>query len=122
MIVWLAHDTLGWHTELVTSAPVLVLLGGVGGAFAGEAFYHLDFLAIALAAAEGLVAAVVFHGFKDLRPDQWTRLVTSLETRLLADRPTAEVQSIFSNSGGWLLLFGLILLLALPYLLGGLVK
>ncbi|MFD1513945.1 STT3 domain-containing protein [Halomarina rubra] len=115
-LTWLVHSTLGWHTTLVAAAPALVAVGGVGVLVLGEAAYRTGLPAWALAAIElvGGVAAVV--ALRMLAPQFWTEFTTAATDRLFADRAIAEVQSLFSGSLGWLLLFGLLLLIALPYL------
>jgi dolichyl-diphosphooligosaccharide--protein glycosyltransferase len=115
-ITWAVHAAHGWHTELVAGAPLLILIGGTGLLLVGELSHRLSLPAAALAGLEGAIGLGVIYGFRSLRPEMWTRFTTSLESRLLAPRPIAEVQSIFSDSAGWLLLFGFLLVLALPYL------
>lgn len=56
---------------------------------------------------------------KVLRPDYWDRMTTNSAIRLLKPREIAELQGIFGDSLGWGLLFGLLLLLAVPYLAWG---
>ncbi len=115
-LVWLAHDTLGWHSDLVASAPLLLFIGGLAVVVSAELAYRVKLSAIVLAAGQVIISGIVILAVRRLRPDYWSRLVTSVESRLLAERAIAEVHSIFDQSFGWLLLFGFILMLALPYL------
>ncbi len=114
--VWSVHDWLGWHTTLVASAPILVAIGGIGVVSVAVFCRQRNLPVIGLAFAEALIITVAAVALRALRPEYWSRLVTSIESRLLAPRPIAEVNSIFSEAGGWLLLFGFILLIAVPYL------
>ncbi|WP_313692507.1 STT3 domain-containing protein [Halorarum halobium] len=118
-IAWAGHAGFGWHTTLVASAPTLVVIGGVGVLAAGELAHRFDVPTAALAGVEavGLVAGTA--ALAAVRPDYWSRLTTGVTDRLLARRDIAEVQSLFGESVGWLLLFGFILLLALPYMAWG---
>lgn len=118
-IAWIGHAAFGWHTTLVASAPALVAIGGVGVLAAGELAHRFDVPVAGLAGAEGvgLVAGAVALGA--LRPEYWTRLTTGVTDRLIARRNIAEVQGLFGQSFGWLLLVGLILVLALPYMAWG---
>ncbi|QLG61101.1 hypothetical protein [Halorarum salinum] len=119
IIAWTAHTTVEWHTTLVASAPALVAIGGIGVLVAGELAYRLDQPAKVLAGIEGvgLVAGIV--ALTTLRPEYWARLTTGVTDRLLARRAIAETQGLFGQSFGWLLLIGLVLVLALPYMAWG---
>ncbi|QLG28655.1 hypothetical protein HUG10_14360 [Halorarum halophilum] len=118
-IAWAGHSVFGWHSTLVATAPALVLIGGVGVLLVGELAHRFDQPATVLAGVEGgglVVGAVLLA---TVRPEYWTRLTTSLSDRLFADRAIAEMQGLFGQSFGWLLLIGLILVLALPYMAWG---
>jgi dolichyl-diphosphooligosaccharide--protein glycosyltransferase len=116
IVVWTVHSTLGWHTDLVASAPALLLVGGVVVVTAGEFAHRVDAPVAALAGAEvaagvgGLGALAVF------RPDYWSQIEWGVTRRLIRNDGIAEVQGLFGDSFGWLLLFGLVLVLALPYM------
>lgn len=127
-LTWLAHDGLGWHTLLVASAPTLLALAGLGVLAGGELVDWLDLPSVgtgegfalsipALAALEGIGIVVGMFVLRAIRPEYWTRLTTSLHDRLLAPRQIAEVQGLFSDAGGWLLLLGFALFLGVPYLI-----
>jgi len=115
-IVWVAHLTLGWHSTVVALAPTILAVGlaGMGGL---SVFWHRRGLPTAgLGVAQlGLLVAVALI-LRTAQPALWTRLTTGITDRLLAGRSIAEVQSLFGESVGWLLLFGFLLFLAVPYL------
>jgi len=125
-LTWAVHGWLGWHTTLVSSAPLLVAIGGVGVVALGELVHRLDrglegrleapLPTAGLGALEvvGLVAGGL--ALKAFRPDYWTRLTTSLQAKLLANKPIAEMAGLFNVSGGWLLLLGFAFFLGVPYL------
>lgn len=126
-VTWLVHTRFGWHTTLVASAPTLLVIGGVGVLVGAELVDRVPFPTIgadpgydatpaALLGLEvlGLVGGVTI--LKATRPAFWNRLATSVEGRLLARREIAEVQGLFSDAGGWLLLLGFGLFLGLSYL------
>jgi dolichyl-diphosphooligosaccharide--protein glycosyltransferase len=121
-LTWLVHATLGWHTTLVAVSPALLAVGGVGVLGAAVATRRLGLPAWALGLAEvaGLVVGAL--ALRAGRPELWARLVDSTTERLLADRAIVEVQSLFGQSLDWLLLFGLLLLVAVPYLLWSLAR
>ncbi|MFC7176999.1 hypothetical protein ACFQL2_10170 [Halosegnis marinus] len=51
-----------------------------------------------------------------LRPDLWRLVVRSVTVRLVREGVIVETQNLFGPSFGWLLLFGFVLVLAVPYL------
>ncbi|WP_246984080.1 STT3 domain-containing protein [Halorientalis marina] len=121
-VAWVAHTDLGWHTELVASAPLLLLLGSVAVLAVAELVHRLDLPTPVLAGVELLGLPVGFVVVQSVRPDYVARLERQL-TRLLAERNIAETQSLFSgDTFGWLLLFGFVLVLALPYLVWATVR
>ena len=115
-LAWFGHTTFEWHTTLVATSPAMLAAAGVGVLVAGEVWHRLDLPAIGLVLVElvGLGAGAAV--FRSVRPEMWSRLTSSVTDRLLARREIAEVQSLFSDSAGWLLLFGFLLLIALPYM------
>jgi len=118
-ITWFVHTTYAWHTTLVASSPILLAIGCVGILFVNELWYRLDLPVNALAAVEVVGALMGAYVFRILRPELWTRMQTEVTERLLAPRDIAEFQSLFGDSVGWLLLFGFLLFLALPYMVWG---
>ncbi|MWG34439.1 hypothetical protein [Halomarina oriensis] len=115
-LTWLVHGTLGWHTTPVVVAPALLAVGGLGVLVAGAAARRVGLPAWALAVGELVGSVVAVLAFRVLFPEFWTEFTTAATDRLFGYRAIAEVQSLFSQSLGWLLLFGLLLLVALPYL------
>jgi dolichyl-diphosphooligosaccharide--protein glycosyltransferase len=114
-LTWSVHTTLQWHTALVASTPI-VLAGAVVAVVGLAELWHraaLPWWGLALVDVVGALTGVVL--LRLLQPAQWTRIWTALTERLLADRAIAEVQGLFSDSIGWLLLFGFLLFFALPY-------
>jgi len=115
-LTWGAHATLGWHTNVVASAPALLVAGSLGVLVVAEAVWRVtpdERLAAGAVSgagvgAVGLVAVLV--------PETWNTLTSRANSALFRSDRIAETQGLFSDSAGWLLLFGLLLFLALPYL------
>jgi len=115
-VTWVAHTDLGWHTELVASAPLLLLVGSVAVLVAAELVHRLGLPTPVLAGVELLGLPVGYVVVQSVGPEYVARLQTGLP-RLLAERNIAETKGLFSgDTFGWLLLFGFVLVLALPYL------
>jgi dolichyl-diphosphooligosaccharide--protein glycosyltransferase len=93
-VAWVAHTDLGWHTELVASAPLLLLLGSVADLAAAELVHRLDLPTPVLAGVELLGLPVGFVVVQSVRPEYVARLERELP-RLLAERNIAETQSLF---------------------------
>jgi len=110
------HRSLGWHTTVVAAAPVLLLGGAVAVVAVGELAARLDRRAAELAVAEAAVALaggtlvwVVFPAFR-------TELLAGLD-RVFRSDDIVETRALFSGDTlGFLLLFGLFLVLVLPVL------
>ncbi len=114
-VVWTAHTTLEWHTPLVAVSPALLFGGGVAATAVGEVAYRANVPAVAPAVVElggGITALVVLPG---QYPEQWERVVRNVNTKLLRTDAIAETGGLFGESFGWLLLFGFVFLLAIPY-------
>lgn len=118
-LTWGAHTLLIWHTPLVASAPALLTVGSLAAVLAGEGWYRRGFSLRSLAITEGLGAIAGVALLRVLTPDYWARATTAVTDRLLARRAIREVSSLFTNPDQWFLLFGLILLFALPYMAYG---
>jgi len=116
VLVGLVHTIVGWHSGTVAYAPVLLLVGVAGVVAAGELTYRFDRSARELAGVEVIGAVVGVLGIRALFPAYWADAATGI--RLLTEqRNIAEVQSLLSgDTFGWLLLFGFVLVLAVPYL------
>lgn len=115
-LVWMFHSTYSWQSLLVVMAPLLIVLGAIGVLISHEAIHRLElpWKSAILFDITGIIGLVVLTIL--FRPDYWNQLIFQLTSRLMARREIAEVQGLFGESLGWLLLFGLTLLLALPYL------
>ncbi|KAB7519431.1 STT3 domain-containing protein [Halosegnis rubeus] len=115
-LVWLGHTTLGWHTTVVATAPVL-LFAGVAGVFVvteGVARVRPDpRLAVGAVLASGITGLV---GAVVLFPDIWQTLRARASGSLFRSDSIAETAGLFSDAQGWLLLLGFALFLALPAL------
>ncbi|WP_227134343.1 hypothetical protein [Halorubellus salinus] len=113
---WVVHTELGWHTTLVVSAPLLLGVASLGVLATGVLWNRTDLHVAGLVVVDFVGAAVGAFAFRSLRPDLWERMTTQVTERLLATENIAEFQSLFGDAAGWLLLFGFLLLLALPYM------
>jgi len=116
VVVWTAHTTLGWHTPLVAASPALLFGGGVAVTAVGEVAYRANVPAVVPAVVKlggAITALVVVPG---QYPEQWERVVRNIETRLFRTDGIAESVGLLGGSFGWLLLFGFVFLLAVPYL------
>jgi dolichyl-diphosphooligosaccharide--protein glycosyltransferase len=119
-LVWAVHLALGWHTTLVAAAPLGLALGCAGLVLLGEGWHRFDRSATTLAAVEGGLALAGLVLFRFVAPERWwTRITGSITGRLLARRDIQEVTSLLTNPDQWFLLFGLLLLFALPYMAYG---
>lgn len=117
VLTTLVHSALGWQSGTVASAPLLVLAGTVGVLALAAIFHRLGLSARALAAVEvvGAVAAVLF--VQTVTPEYWADLQSGIG-RLTRHTGIAEMASLLDGQTlGWLLLFGFVLVLAVPYLL-----
>jgi len=116
LLTWVAHSVLNWQTAFVALAPALVSVGGVGVVAVSELWQRADLPAAGLAVVGvvGFVSSLLT--LRAVWPDFWARLVMSVSERLVARRNVAEVQGLFSESAGWLLLFGFLLFVAIPYM------
>ncbi|SHH68118.1 STT3 domain-containing protein [Halobaculum gomorrense] len=116
-LVWVAHTAFGWHTTLVAISPALLTAGGLGVVLAGTLSHRFD---VPMPALAGVTIVGVIGGtiaFSTLAPTLWTRVEQSLDTRLFRTDAIAETTGLFGESGGWLLLIGLLLFVGVPYLL-----
>ena len=115
-LTWGAHATLGWHTTVVASAPAILVAGSLGVLVVAEAVWRVtpdERLAAGAVSGAGVVAVGLVAV---LVPEAWNALTRRANSALFRSDRIAETQGLFSDSAGWLLLFGLLLFLALPYL------
>ena len=116
VLVVATHVTLGWHSPVVAFAPALLFVGVVGVVAAGKIATRQDVSATALVVADGVAALAGVLVFRTLFGWFWDDLTEGIGT-LTARRSIAETQSLLSGDAfGWLLLFGFVLVLAVPYL------
>lgn len=117
VITWTTHTTLGWHRMLVAASPGLLFAGGAAVTIIGEVSYRLD-LHVGIPTVVELVGGfAALTILSDRYPEQWTQIVRDVETRFFRIDTIAETGGLFSDSFGWLLLFGFVFILAVPYLL-----
>ncbi|WP_340097937.1 STT3 domain-containing protein [Salinibaculum salinum] len=116
VLAFAVHTTVDWHSTTVAAVPALLFVGSAAVVAVGEAAARLDrsvreLAALELVAGVGTIVAVVVF-----LPDIWSELQGGIDTILRSDN-IAEVQSLFStDTFGFLLLFGFILLIAVPAL------
>ncbi|MFC6787117.1 STT3 domain-containing protein [Halobaculum halobium] len=116
-LVWIAHTSFDWHTTLVVISPALLAAGGVGVVLAGTLTHRFDLPTTGLAGVTVIGAIGGTIAFTRLAPDLWARIEQSLNSRLFRTDSIAETTGLFGESGGWLLLIGLLLFVGVPYLL-----
>ena len=114
-LVWVAHTALGWHTALVAAAPTVLFGGTVAVVAVGDAVRRAGrswrvLLASYLVAGVGGSLTVAVGA-----PAYWNQIVAAVGDDLLRGGNIAGTQTLFGDSFGWLLLFGFVLVLALPY-------
>ncbi|WP_435176457.1 STT3 domain-containing protein [Halorussus sp. AFM4] len=120
VLSYLTHTGFGWHTDIVTYAPVLLLVGIVGVTFIAEAIRRAGMPASVLGVTEvagalsGLVLLQIFL------PGYWRKL-TRRTSYLLFRAGPAETRSLFAGgpSGfflGPILELGFAWVIALPVL------
>jgi dolichyl-diphosphooligosaccharide--protein glycosyltransferase len=121
VLAHLAHTSFGWQTNQVAYAPALLLVGAAGILGLAEGFQRTDFPALGVVGAE-IIGAVTGIGLTALLlPEYWGRFTNQLG-QLFSTQAVAEVQSLFTAPIGGLLLFGFVLVLALPYLMWGTIR
>jgi len=115
-VTWGAHTSLGWHTPVVASAPALLAAVATGVLLVSELVFRVrPDERLAAGAVLGTGAASV-AGVAVGAPETWATLTSRADAALFRSDPIAETQGLFSDAGGWLLLFGFVLVVALPYL------
>ncbi|QLD90773.1 hypothetical protein HWV07_17670 [Natronomonas salina] len=118
-IVVLAHVAFGWHEPVIVGVPVAVAIGVVGVVAATYAWRRAELPAWAFPTTGVGGIAIVAAGVYFLAPDAWAR-VSSQVSRLFSDEEIVEMHSLFgATTMGWLVLFGLLLLVVIPAMLWG---
>jgi dolichyl-diphosphooligosaccharide--protein glycosyltransferase len=116
LVVIIGHVQVGWHSGTVAFSPVLLTLGVLGVLGAGELAHRYDTSVRVLAAVEFFGMIVGLLALRTLRPGYWAEMMDGIG-RITASRNIAETQSLLSGDTlGWLLLFGFVLVLAVPFL------
>ncbi|MFC4550044.1 MULTISPECIES: STT3 domain-containing protein [Halorussus] len=121
----LAHTGFGWHTDVVTYSPALLLVGVLGVSVLAEAIYRAEMPAFVLGAAEvaGVLGGLVV--LQTLLPTYGDRLNQQFGVLLGNGGGAAEAQSLMGGTLGFLLgpplELGLAWFVGLPILVWGLV-
>jgi len=116
VLVFAVHILLGWHSGTVAFSPVLLIFGTLGVFGLGELAHRYEVSVSVLAGVEGIGLVVGLLALRVLRPEYWADLMDGLG-RITESRNVAEMQSLLSGDTlGWLLLFGFVLVLAVPVL------
>jgi dolichyl-diphosphooligosaccharide--protein glycosyltransferase len=101
---------------VVTAAPLIVLGGGITVTIIGEIAHRTGYSALPVLIAEVCTGSAGVGLVSVLFPDYWRLVVRSVTVRLVREGAIVETQNLFGPSFGWLLLFGLVLVLSVPYL------
>jgi dolichyl-diphosphooligosaccharide--protein glycosyltransferase len=109
------HSAVGWHTTTVASIPALVFAGSAVIVAVGEAAARLERDVRELLVLEAVASVGTFAALVVFAPDYWTELQGGIDT-ILAGRNIAETQSLFNDAVGFMLIFGFILVVAVPVL------
>lgn len=112
-IALLGHLVLGWQQTVVAAVPALLFAGAVALVLAGEAAVRVGLDGRTFVGVEVGTAVIGSAGVALLLPGLLTEARRA--TGLLTQRNIAETQSLFGPSFGWLLLFGFLLVIAVPY-------
>jgi len=116
LLVYLGHVQVGWHSRTVAFSPVLLTVGVMGALTAGEFSHRYEMPVRVLAGGEVVGGVVCLLALRTLRSGYWAELMDGIG-RITANRNIAETQSLLSgDTVGWLLLFGFVLALAVPFL------
>ena len=111
------HSILGWQTVAVVSIPVLLLFGTAAVFVAGHAWNQAGLRPKYFAVAQAAVGVVGLLGVRVGFPALWAELVDGIG-RIAANSDIAETRGLLNgDTFGWLLLFGFILALAIPYMI-----
>ena len=122
VLVYIGHTQVGWHSETVAFSPVLLTLGVLGVLGTGELAHRFDVSIRVLTPVEIVGVIMGMVTLRTLRPGYWAELMAGVG-RIVARRDIAETQSLLSgDTFGWLLLFGFVLALAVPFLAWGTVE
>ncbi|WP_276299016.1 STT3 domain-containing protein [Halorussus lipolyticus] len=118
VLAHLAHTGFGWHTDVVTYSPALLLFGVLGVSLVSEAVRRVEMPAFVLGGAEVAGALVGIVTLQTVLPSYGARLNQRLGTLLFNSGP-AETKSLFAGGPSGVVLgpifgTGFAWLLALP--------
>ncbi|MUV85091.1 hypothetical protein GJ631_00455 [Natronomonas sp. CBA1123] len=108
------HAVFGWHELLTALVSVGLTTGIVAVVGASEAWRRAELPAWGLAAGGVAVTLGSALAVRTLAPGAWTT-ITAQVGRLFGTEGITEALSLFGQTYGWLLHFGLLLLFALLY-------
>ncbi|EJN57911.1 STT3 domain-containing protein [Halogranum rubrum] len=118
-LVWGAHTALGWHSTVVASVPMLLLVGSIGVFVLAEGAQRAGLSARTLLGAELVAGLALLVGLPSALPELTQGLDRGLNT-LFESRNIVETTSLVSGEMGTLvgplLLLGFIFALGLPYI------
>ena len=109
------HDTVGWHSRTVVLVPALVFVGSVAVVAVGELAARFGRDVRELLALEVVAGTATLGGVIVFLPDFWSEVEVGID-RILRGDNIAETQSLFNDVVGFLLIFGFILVVAVPVL------
>ena len=116
IVAGLGHVVAGWHSTAVVLTPLLLVGVGLAVAVGGELTRYFDRRARDLAVLEAVIGVTAAVGTWAFLPDLTDRVLRGLGLIGRTD-PIAEVRALFSGDTlGFLLLFGFVLVIALPVL------
>jgi len=116
LFVYAGHALADWHSDTVAFSPVLLTLGVLGVLSIGEIVHRYELSVNVFASITTVASATGLLALRTLRPDYWAELMVGI-SRITASRNIVETQSLLSGDTlGWLLLFGFVLVLAVPFL------
>ena len=94
-----AHVILSWHESIAATVPTLVTVGGVVVAVLATAWHHVDLPPVRLLAVELVLALVGGLAFRQLRPEDVSRLRGRISD-LFGREGIAETVSLFTTDIG----------------------
>jgi len=111
------HRSLGWQTDIVITAPMLLVAGTVALTAVAELTHRLGRGAGELAIAQAVVTLAGVWVVRTNFPEFWTTLLSRLDSKLFRSDDIVEVRALVDGDTlPFLLLFGFFLFVALPVL------
>lgn len=118
VLTQLFHRTLGWQSETIASIPVVLLAGTVGIVVITTLVRQFRADAWTVIATELVVALALWVTVWSLLPD-FQSTFDRFTAWFLMGGTIAETASLTGGAQGWLLLFGFLLVMAIPFLVWG---